>query len=134
MIFFHQLLLLKALGFSVASSVSSPSIAQNPPTGNALTEYKVSLPCFFRITGPIPKANSLTCTPHSFAATKCPSSCGKISITKSSITKKIVIYLFPFIKSYAMLLAILSVSKIESSSGFLEKSPLFRISSMKSPI
>ena len=85
MIFCQGFLLLKARGLyslgavspvsSISSSVpSSPSMAQNPPIGKSLMECRVSPLCFFQITGPIPKANSFTCTLHFLAAIKCPSS------------------------------------------------------------
>ena len=49
----------KNSSFNGSSSNSSPAIAQKPPIGNALIEYKVSPFFFFHNNGPIPNAYSL---------------------------------------------------------------------------
>ena len=68
----HTGLRLNARGLSLSSP--SPSIEQEPPIGSARITYSVSFPFLRNITGPIPRANSFTLIPQSFAAVKCPSS------------------------------------------------------------
>ena len=87
-------LLLKAPGSLFSSS--SPSIRQNPPMGNALSEYTVSpnfLPIIF---GPIPSANSTTFMPPRRAAAKCPASCTNTIKLNTSIAAINVITYTPF--------------------------------------
>ncbi len=62
---FHAAAFVKALGSPEASS--SPSMAQKPPIGTALSVYSVSPRFRLKSTGPMPMANSLTRMPRSFA-------------------------------------------------------------------
>lgn len=52
-------------------------------------EYLVSPFCFLKIAGPIPRENSLTLTPKSFAERKCPSSWIAIIKPKKRIATRI---------------------------------------------
>src|SRR5262245_47334935 len=68
----------------MASCRFSSSIFTKPPSGRRPRQYSVSRPCRRSTLGPKPMENVRTFTPKTFANTKCPSSCTKISTEQSS--------------------------------------------------
>ena len=90
--FFHHFLLQNARSSSL--DASSPSMLTYPPMGRRRRAYFVSPLVFLKIAGPIPRANSFTFTPKSFAERKCPSSCKPIISPKNSIAIRIGHVLF----------------------------------------
>jgi hypothetical protein len=72
-------------------------MAQEPPKGKALMEYLVSPISTLNNLGPIPRENSTTPIPQTFAIRKWPSSWIRIMAPRISIDKMIFIWLNAFL-------------------------------------